>query len=405
MTSRLLVLAAFLGRASADAPAPARPILYPSYSEVLQRLRALAADYPDLVEIYSAQQRYGVPPASNSCTVDSKPDQPCEQWFVSITNKTLGAATRASGSPELRDRPQFFSSGNLHGNEWVGPVTMLELAEMLVRSATGRGAPYNAWLARLVNTRVIVLLPVSNPYGYDRQSREDFNGLDPNRDFSYDREEINLTDHTFDTNCMATTIGRAINEDFRAHLYQVAVTFHGGMQEVSWEWGSFGHQFTAGARCPDDVASELLGDTMRDYAGGLQVPGSSQKQYYPAGRIDPDVYPVYGGMEDWAYGGERRARARGLCLSTATQLTLTPLRPSSVVGLCRHKEDQGAARLARHRVRVRSGWRLRPRPSAVPDAAVPPRQVGPRRRLAPRRHVPHRGVGRQDPERDAPGHP
>lgn len=273
--------------------ASSTPILYPSFPDVKSRLHALAAAHPDLIEVYSAQARYGTPyPAPES--LDECDGIACDHWFISITNRTLGSASWASASPALVDRPQFFASGNLHGDEWVGPVTLLELAELIVAGATGRGAPFNPWLARLVNTRVIVLLPVSNPWGYSRQVREDFNGRDPNRDFAYDRE---------DDACLSTSIARAINADFRAHIYQVSVTFHGGMEEVSWEWGSKHHEHEAGARCPDDIASELLGDAMRDIAGGLVPEHGGSKHYYPAGRIDPDVYWVNGGMEDWAYGG------------------------------------------------------------------------------------------------------
>ena len=269
------------------------PISYPTFKEVKNRLHALAAAHPDLVEVYSAQARYGTPyPSPENPNVCD--DIACDHWYISITNRTLGGSSWASASPALVDRPQFFASGNLHGDEWVGPVTLLELAELIVAGATGRGASFNPWLARLVNTRVIVLLPVSNPWGYTRRVREDFNGRDPNRDFSYDRE---------DDMCLSTTIARAINADFRAHVYQVSVTFHGGMEEVSWEWGSKHHENEAGARCPDDIASELLGDAMRDIAGGLVPEGGGSKHYYPAGRIDPDVYWVNGGMEDWAYGG------------------------------------------------------------------------------------------------------
>ena len=31
---------------------------------------------------------------------------------------------------------------------------------------------------------------------------------------------------------------RAVNEVFREHLFQLAITFHGGMQAVAYEWGS-----------------------------------------------------------------------------------------------------------------------------------------------------------------------
>lgn len=282
-------------------------IKYPKLWEVVKRLETLAQVYPDLVEMYSAQDRYGVPePGASGCRafesdgvtlpVPCKPcyDEhdaatPCKQWFVSISNRTAGAVKWASSSPATRDRPQVFLSGNLHGNEWIGPPTLLALAELMVGGATGTlGQDLSPWLSRLVNTRTIVMLIVSNPYGYENRVREDFNGIDPNRDFGYDRE---------DEQCMSTTVGRAVNEDYLAHAYQVAVTFHAGMQEVSWEWGSHSASSNHNSVCPDAVASEAMGDTMRDIAGVFN------EGPYPAGIINQDIYWVYGGMEDWSYAG------------------------------------------------------------------------------------------------------
>lgn len=291
--SLTLLFASSVSAVNADARETSA-IAYPSLLEVEQRLRTLSHDFPDLVEMYSAQDQYGVPSPGNTCVDDKSAKVPCKHWFVSITNRTLGAHKWASASPALRDRPQVFLSGNLHGDEWVGPVTLITLAELLVGGATGTGGyPFNPWLARMVNTRTVVILVVSNPFGYDSRVREDFNGEDPNRDFAYDRE---------DDNCMSTTIGRALNEDFLAHAYQVAVTFHGGMQEISWEWGSMSAESAKISRCPDAVSSEYLGDTMRDMAGKF-----GKIDYYPAGIINVDVYPVSGGMEDWAYAGLCRA--------------------------------------------------------------------------------------------------
>jgi hypothetical protein len=143
------------------------PIKYASYGAIVARLRALAADAPDLVELYTAQERYGVPaPGSEDadtcfrrsyagdvysaescvpCRDADGEEAPCEHVFITITNRTSGALKAPSASPAARDRPQVFLSGNLHGDEWVGPATLLELAEFLVAGATARGALVNVY--------------------------------------------------------------------------------------------------------------------------------------------------------------------------------------------------------------------------------------------------------------------
>jgi hypothetical protein len=54
--------------------------------------------------------------------------------------------------------------------------------------------------------------------GYYQNVREE-NGIDPNRDFPY---------NTID--CMNTITARGVNEIWRENLFQISLTFHGGMQ-------------------------------------------------------------------------------------------------------------------------------------------------------------------------------
>ena len=89
---------------------------------------------------------------------------------------------------------------------------------------------HRKWLARIVSTRRIVVVPTANALGYFRDQREE-GTIDPNRDFPYD-----LTD---DTQCMQTIAGRTINEIYREHMFQLALTFHAGMEVVSYEWCVF----------------------------------------------------------------------------------------------------------------------------------------------------------------------
>ena len=65
--------------------------------------------------------------------------------------------------------------------------------------------------------------------GYFRDQRaEGF--TDPNRDFPYDILDPKL--------CMQTITGRTVNEIYRDHLFQLSLTFHAGMEIVSYEWGA-----------------------------------------------------------------------------------------------------------------------------------------------------------------------
>lgn len=269
-------------------------IHYPRLYEVVARLKALANEAPDLVEVWSAQDKYGTPSPGNCRKSATAGDvEPCKHWFVTITDRPSAALEPwASQSPSSSERPQVFFSGNLHGDEYVGPVTLITLAELLVHGATPTHADYNPLLARLVLTRKTVILVVSNPQAYDavEPRREEItnNGShDPNRDFPF---------HQLPAKCMLTTVARAVNSAWREHIFQLAVTFHGGMQAITYEWGAPNH-IAHNSESPDDAAQEAMGGVLRDIAGVFN------EGAYPVDRINNLVYPVDGGMEDWAYGG------------------------------------------------------------------------------------------------------
>lgn len=129
----------------------------------------------------------------------------------------------------------------------VGPPTLHALADLLVRNAarSENDPEYIPWLARLVKTRVIVMLPISNAIGYVNRVREELL-VDPNRDFPY---------ATRPEDCMVTIVARAINEVWLEHIFQLSITFHGGMQAIAYEWGSPNHM----VRCSCWLSAPLPG--------------------------------------------------------------------------------------------------------------------------------------------------
>jgi hypothetical protein len=123
------------------------------------------------------------------------------------------------------------------------------------------------WLKRLVDTRTIYMMPTTNALGYHQNVREE-NGIDPNRDFAYGT-----------TSCMRTVAARAVNELWLEHAFQLAITFHGGMQAIAYEWGAPDHPRYKD-NSPDDNAQKDVGNAMRDFAGRFQT------SFYPVGRLN-----------------------------------------------------------------------------------------------------------------------
>ena len=114
------------------------------------------------------------------------------------------------------------------------------------------------WARRLVASRRLVLMPMTNAIGYTRRTRDEM-GSDPNRDFPFEQ-------NPFD--CMTTVAARSVNEVFRAHLFQLALTYHGGMEAVGYVWGNFRHRGgRTKNRSPDDAGVSALSNAVVKFAG------------------------------------------------------------------------------------------------------------------------------------------
>jgi hypothetical protein len=144
------------------------------------------------------------------------------------------------------------------------------------------------WLARLATTRRIVIVPAVNSLGYFRGEREE-DGIDPNSDFPFDlKEDVN-------TKCMESIAARTVNEIFRNNIIQLAVTFHAGTSVVAYNWGAPSLERYV---CPDHLSMDEIAEVYSRFAGPLKFWDQGS---YEVGTMNDLVYPVRGGMEDWAY--------------------------------------------------------------------------------------------------------
>jgi hypothetical protein len=286
-----------------------------SSHQITKELNDLEEQYPNLASLTTSQEEYDLPTAGNSkdCTFDNDTDG-CYNYFLTIQD----FVAHPFGSKSYQTLPEVFISGAVHGNERVGPTAVVEAARLLLDAASCEALPYSIpssididtekgaqlllkmergqdcrndliskginddtrkWLARLVSTRRIIIIPSANALGYDRNERTEYD-IDPNRDFPFDIRDKRQ--------CMKTIAGRTINEIFRDHLFQIALTFHGGTEVVAYEWGAPTY-LNLGS--PDDVAQVEIGDGYSRFAGGFD--GTKK---YLSGTMNDLVYPVRGGM-------------------------------------------------------------------------------------------------------------
>jgi len=265
--------------------------------EIRETVERWAEHYPKLIHVTTAQEAYGLPTAGGSedCPFDTEGPGCLNQilWLQDFEAHPVGSAS----SNRL---PELLWSGEVHGNEQVGPTAVLEAVDLLLEAATCEASPrvavkkthsdrawqqelekahscrdslaekgidnkHRQWLARLLTTRRIVVVPTANALGYYQRVREE-NRIDPNRDFPYD-----LTDPR---QCMQTVAGRTLNEVFREHMFQLSLTFHGGMEVVGYEWGAPYWDVpkdtvnNPARLSPDDTAQAQIAAAYSRFAGG-----------------------------------------------------------------------------------------------------------------------------------------
>eukprot|EP00924_Labyrinthula_sp_SR-Ha-C_P013037 snap_masked-scaffold_12-processed-gene-7.39-mRNA-1 protein AED:0.42 eAED:0.42 QI:0/0/0/0.5/1/1/2/0/530 len=247
----------------------AEKYLYKDYEQILQTLTSLQDQYPNLLNVTNALKEYDIP-SPGQCGASQ-----CQIPIVTLSNFS-----------NLKSNiPQVFFSGAVHGNERVGPSSTIYFIELMLELSQK-----NKWINYLLNNRLIIILPFPNALGYFENVREE-NRVDPNRDFPFDNPE---------KECLRTSAAKAIHAVFDQHLIQLSLTFHGGMKAVSYEWGDMSHRRNSVS--PDDISQKSVSEVLGSFGD------------YPVGRLDRVVYPVRGGMEDYAYGYSWADNGKG-CLN------------------------------------------------------------------------------------------
>ena len=194
-------------------------------------------------------------------------------------------------SPE---RPDVLVSGALHGDARRAARDARARAARCAAAGGGRrvGAAAGADAAAAAAA-------LTNAVGFAQRTRRELQH-DPNRDFPYQPSSPSA--------CMTTVAARSVNELLRAHLLARVITFHAGMQALAYVWGDFAHRGGAAHnRSPDHAALQAVAAAAGRYAGsGLRAAPPARRRRrsrgaYAQGPMNDAVYPVHGGMEDWAY--------------------------------------------------------------------------------------------------------
>ncbi|KAL3943522.1 MAG: hypothetical protein SGBAC_002417 [Bacillariaceae sp.] len=277
--------------------------------------------YPQLFRTESVQEKYDIPHAGNQSDCSYDENDGCSQYYFTIQD----FIRHPEGSRSSAHLPEVFWSGTLHGDEIEGPSVVMEAAKMLLESAACEATPgpqpsaseiqvakacrvglgergindeKRQWLARLVATRRVVVLPSANSLGYSSGIRDE-NGINPSRDFAYALGSES-------TECMQSTASRAINEVFRDHMFQIALSFYSGSGAIGFSWRN--EKYAAPDKQTQLQIAKALGTTAA--GGDLIYEGARPNTFFENGdtlvdyvttRGPSELRGHEGSFEDWAY--------------------------------------------------------------------------------------------------------
>ena len=261
------------------------------YDAIFNTFEQLSKTCNHYVKIDTSQNRYNLD-SYKSCG-----KKPCMNLIVFLTDF----------DSYTLDRPSYYISSSIHGDEVIGSSSMVEFVKYFCESYNYKK---NSLYHNILKTKLIVMTPMTNAYGYYNKRREErvyiessnkYIDVDPNRDFPY----YNKKEEIF--NCMRTLSARTINEIFNEFIISGAITFHGGDNVLGYPWGNYLHVTkdkyrTISTESPDFNAFDSIGKMMVKFSMSEKNEKNDIKKY-GIGDMTSTVYPLDGALEDWAYGG------------------------------------------------------------------------------------------------------
>ena len=270
------------------------------YDHIFQAFTELSKTCSNYIKIDTSQSRYNLD-SVEGCGEN----KPCLNLIVFLTDF----------DSYTLDRPTYYISSAIHGDEVIGSSSLVEFAKYFCDSYNSKK---NSLYHHILKNKLIVMTPMTNAYGYYHKRRDDriyieskkrHENADPNRDFPYfnSREETK--------NCMRTLSARTINEIFNEFIVSGSITFHGGDNVLSYPWGNYLHitkvqYHKKSTESPDFNAFNNIGKIMVKFSSS-EKNKKNEIPSYGFGDMTSTVYPLDGALEDWAYGGWEKYESDG----------------------------------------------------------------------------------------------
>lgn len=263
-----------------------------NYSQIMSIFEKLSHTCRHYIRIDTSQKRY------NLDTVEGcGKNKNCSNLIVFMTDF----------DSYTLDRPAYYISGLVHGDEVIGPTSITEFAKYFCDTYNDNK---NSLYHNILKNRIIIMTPMTNSFGYYNNQRNEkifiknkkrYKLVDPNRDFPYFNSDENIK------NCMQTITARTINEIFNEYIIEGAITFHGGTSVLAYAWGNNVHfnkknNIKYSTESPDYNAFNNIGRIMVKSSSSKDNLDKNIKNFL-LGDMTSTLYPLDGALEDWVYGG------------------------------------------------------------------------------------------------------
>ncbi|KAM3587720.1 uncharacterized protein V6R79_012703 [Siganus canaliculatus] len=257
---------------------------YHSNQEMAQYLQQVNASHPDIAHLYSIGQ--------------------------SVTGQHLWVlALGISPRRHTVGIPEFKYVANMHGNEVLGRVLMLQLIDDLVRGYRNN----ETWATQLLNSTRIHILPTMNPDGFDAsntdcqyiQGRFNYNNVDLNRNFPDAFSGLRRKQQP-DADQKREAEVRAVINWLKTESFVLSANLHGGALVASYPYDNSngGSEQVGGASLtPDnDVFVHLAKVYSHNHGSMHRGDRCDDSRPFLDGITNGfQWYPLSGGMQDYNY--------------------------------------------------------------------------------------------------------
>lgn len=275
---------------------------YTSYAALMTELQSLQAQYPALISTQIIGSGWGHQLAQTI------------PYYQSFDHQIT--AVKVSNNVQTdEDEPAIYFCGAHHAREPIGVEVCLEILTWLVEN-------YNIdpFVTNLLNTTQIWIVPLVNPDGHkvvldqtdvwwrknirDNNNSQNYSGgdygsgtdgVDINRNYGWEWGYISATDDINSATYHGPTAfsepeSSAFRDFLRSKPFIAGISYHTYGQYVLYPFG-----YQSYLLAPDEAELRLLAQSVAGVTGGQQ-----------GGFYTPmpswSLYPVSGGLDDWAYG-------------------------------------------------------------------------------------------------------